>query len=418
MRIEPDQEGNWINQGRGDFDSFLAMASKDGSEPSLFAIYSGGMKTNRDTWCYSSSRRHLSENISRSISFFNSLDTEYTPESDERHFKWCGKTLEDLRKGRKYAFDEKKIRLANYRPFNHQWLYMDSRLNWSKYLTDRYFPDQQTENRVICLSAPGFRGNFSVLMSNALPSMHFGDMAGAQCFPLHVFDPRSSDGDAERLDFGSMTDGITDAGLKHFQAAHPSLALTKDDVFHYVYGLLHSEEYRDRFADNLSKQLPRVPIVKDSAHFRAFVDAGRVLSQLHCDFEAAELFPLVFSRGDTSLVPAADPDRFFRVERMKFAGKRPNVDKSTIVYNGNITVTGIPLEAYDYVVSGKPAIEWVMERQCIKMDEGTGITNDANLYAIETIGDPAYPLKLLQRVITVSIETMKVVRSLPALGEL
>ena len=103
---------------------------------------------------------------------------------------------------------------------------------------------------------------------------------------------------------------------------------------------------------------------------------------------------------------------------MKFAGKRPNLDKSTVIYNSNITITGIPLEAYDYVVNGKPALEWVMERQCVKTDPASGIVNDANRYAIETVGDPAYPLRLLQRVITVSLETMKIVRSLPSLGDL
>lgn len=210
-------------------------------------------------------------------------------------------------------------------------------------------------------------------------------------------------------------DGITNEGLVHFQAAYPEEAINKKDLFYYIYGLLHSEDYRARFADNLSKQLPRIPRVKTAADFWAFSKAGRVLAGLHVNYEQVEPYPVTFTRGDTSLAPPADPPRFYRVEQMKFAGKRPKLDKSTVIYNANITMSGIPLEAYDYVVNGKPALEWVMERQCVKTDKASGIVNDANRYAIETVGDPAYPLKLFQRVITVSLETMKIVRALPRL---
>lgn len=213
-------------------------------------------------------------------------------------------------------------------------------------------------------------------------------------------------------------DGITDEGLAHFQAAYPEEAISKKDLFYYIYGLLHSEDYRTRFADNLSKQLPRIPRVKTVADFRAFSEAGRALAGLHVNYEQVQPYPVTFTRGDTSLAPPDDLERFYRVEQMKFAGKRPNLDKSTVIYNGNITMTGIPLEAYEYVVNGKPALEWVMERQCIKTDKASGIVNDANRYAIETVGDPAYPLLLFQRIITVSLETMKIVKALPPLGNL
>lgn len=171
----------------------------------------------------------------------------------------------------------------------------------------------------------------------------------------------------------------------------------------------------DQLADNLSKQLPRIPAVKKASDFRAFVEAGRKLGDLHCDYEQVEPYPVTIAQGDLRLANIPDPERFYRVEQMKFAGKRPNLDKSTVVYNANITMTDIPLEAYDYVVNGKSALEWVMERQCVKTDKASGIVNDANRYAIETVGNPAYPLELFQRVITVSLETMKIVRGLPKL---
>lgn len=213
-------------------------------------------------------------------------------------------------------------------------------------------------------------------------------------------------------------DGITDEGLAHFQAAYPGEVIRKKDVFYYVYGLLHSEDYRTRFADNLTKQLPRIPRVKAAADFWHFSKAGRDLAALHVNYEQVEPFPVTISQGALALAHIPDPVKFYRVEKMKFAGKQGKHDKSTVIYNAHITMTGIPLAAYDYVVNGKPALEWVMERQCVKTDKASGIVNDANRYAIETVGDPAYPLLLFQRMITVSLETMKIVRALPPLGDL
>jgi len=172
---------------------------------------------------------------------------------------------------------------------------------------------------------------------------------------------------------------------------------------------------RTRYADNLSKQLPRLPLLKSAADFWAFVDAGTRLGDLHVNYETVDPWPVTIKEGDLRLANIADPVAFFRVEKMKFGGKRPNLDKTTVVYNPRITITNIPLEAYDYVVNGKSALDWVMERQCVKTDPASGIVSDANAYAIETVGDPRYPFDLFCRVITVSIETMKVVNSLPKL---
>ena len=183
-------------------------------------------------------------------------------------------------------------------------------------------------------------------------------------------------------------------------------------------GLFQSEEYRVRYADNLTKELPRIPRVKKVEDFRAFVDAGRRLGDLHVNYETVEPWPVTIRQGDLRTAVINDPEAFYRVTKMKFAGKRGAVDKATVIYNANITLQNIPLEAYDYVVNGKPALEWVMERQVVKTDTASGIVNDANRYAIETMNNPAYPLELFQRVITVSMETMKIVRSLPKLGEL
>lgn len=422
--VDLNDHGDWIGRRDDSFERYLPIgAKKDPNENPIFSVYSSGVKTNRDSWCYQSSKRDLKDNISKSISYFNSVSVGKALEGGDTAFKWCQKTLKDKEDGKSYKFDAEKVRIAQYRPFLHQWLYFDSRLNWSKYLTDRFLPTGASENRVIALPGVGARSGFSVFMTAELPDVQLMD--NGQCFPLYTY--KKADGvDGSQSIQGDLLanpasiiseqdEGITDGGLRFFQTAYPGERISKEDIFYYVYGLLHSEDYRDRFADNLSKELPRIPAVKKVFDFWAFVEAGRKLGDLHCDFEQVEPYPVDFTRGDTSLATPADPESFYRVDQMKFAGKRPNLDKTTVVYNANITMSGIPLEAYDYLVNGKPALEWVMERQCIKTDKKTGIVNDANRYAIETVGDPAYPLRLFQRVITVSLETMKIVRSLPKL---
>ena len=200
--------------------------------------------------------------------------------------------------------------------------------------------------------------------------------------------------------------------------------MTKEDLFYYIYGLLHSPDYRSRYADNLGKELPRIPAVKTYADFRAFSQAGRDLAHWHLNYETVACHPGV--AVEEVLAPAASQaptvaDRRYRVTKMKFAktkdpasGKNVN-DKTTVIYNEFITLKNIPLAAYDSIVNGKPALEWVMERQSVTTDKDSGITNDANLWATETMANPKYPLELFLRVVTVSLETVNIVNGLPKL---
>ena len=439
--ITPDEHGDWLGQRDRTFDTFLPIGDKGGdSEKVLFTNYSNGVKTQRDTWAYNSSPDALALNMNAMIGFYNQeanrFDAAYNKSnradreavvddfinSDSYKISWTHNTKQDVVKGKHHSFDASFLVQGLYRPFSAQWLYYCRDFNERVYQMPRIFPmGQVVKNRVIITT--GLSASYpSVSMSETLPDLNFME-AGAQCFPRYLYDEAaqaSDDGQADYLAETNATglkrrDALTDEGLAHFQAAYPDEAITKDDLFYYVYGLLHSEDYRARFADNLSKQLPRIPAVKQAKDFWAFVAAGRRLGDIHCDFEGQEPFPITIAQGALELAHIPDPERFYRVEKMKFGGKRPALDKSTVIYNGNITMTGIPLEAYDYVVNGKPALEWVMERQCVKTDKASGIVNDANRYAIETVGDPAYPLKLFQRVITVSLETMQIVRALPKL---
>ena len=207
-------------------------------------------------------------------------------------------------------------------------------------------------------------------------------------------------------------DGITDAGLKHFSDYYQEPNISKEDLFYYIYGLLHSEEYKTKYADNLSKELPRIPRVKQLADFWAFSQAGRNLAHWHLDYESVAMYAVGFNISLDSL----KPDDFY-VTQMKFAkGKNgEKYDKTSVIYNSKITITNIPLQAYDYIVNGKSAIEWVMERQAVSTHKDSGIINDANDWANETMNNPRYPLELLLRVITVSLETLKIVNALPKL---
>jgi predicted helicase len=441
--ITPDEHGDWLNQRDDSFDAFIVLGDKKGDDAKLFENFSQGILTARDSWAYNPSRIAVAANMEAMIRFYGEelkrFNATYPTadrkvreaavdgfvDTDASKISWSGNLKADLAKAKHIRFQDDRVFPSEYRPFTSQWLYYDRALNERVYQMPRIFSDHKSENRIICVSGVAAR-DFSALMSRTISSYDFVEKG--QCFPRYLYAGEAvvtENGEGDLLNAGGASgsevqrrDALTDEGLVHFQAAYPGEIITKDDLFYYVYGLLHSEDYRARYADNLSKELPRIPAVKKAADFWAFVEAGRKLGDLHCDYEKAALYSVTIAQGDLRLANIPDPESFYRVEQMKFAGKRPNLDKTTVIYNANITMTGIPLDAYDYVVNGKPALEWVMERQCVKTDKASGIVNDANRYATETVGDPAYPLKLFQRVITVSLETIKIVRSLPPLGDL
>lgn len=436
IRIEPDEHGDWLNQRDASFDQFIKIGDKkDKTADTLFETYSAGVKTQRDAWCYNRSRTDLERNIAAMIDTYNAervkaRDAQESGQpapkllTDPRQISWSAGLQTALERGRPLDLDSGVVVQSIYRPFGKEWLFYSAELNERRYQMPRLFPDADSPNRVIAMSSPGARGSVSALMTDCIPSLHAADMSGSQCFPLHIYDAEDTgpDGLFSKAEHVTYRDCITDVGLRHFEISYPDDIITKEDIFYYTYGLLHSEEYRERYADNLTKELPRIPCVKKAEDFRAFVQAGCDLAELHVGYESVEPYPVTYKQGHPNTWVFGNAETFYRVTKMKFGGKRPNVDRSTVIYNANITMQNIPLEAYEYVVNGKPALEWVMERQAVlkdsynpKTNKGSDIVNDANRYAVETVGNPAYPLELFQRVITVSLETMKIVRSLPAL---
>lgn len=439
--IEPNEHGDWLAQRDDSFNQFVAIADKDGIEPiKLFENFSQGVLTSRDAWCYNSSVAEVETSIGRTIATYDAERARYraTPKpvfentkqremfvdsfvtSDTTRISWSRALKAALAREKDIAFHESHVVPSLYRPFQMQWGYFDRQLNEMVYQMPRLFPVGGGDNLVIAASGTG-AASFSCLMTKAVPS--FDMISKAQGFPLYLYE--AAEPQPENDLYGdappsppAQRHAITEEGLTLFRSTYDDEQIEREDIFYYIYGLFHSPDYRSRFGDNLSKQLPRIPFVKGSEAFRAFVKAGRDLADLHVDFEGADPYPIQIKEGDLRLANIPDPVAYYRVEKMKFAGKRGAVDKTTVVYNPRITIENIPLEAYEYVVNGKPALEWVMERQCVKTDASSGIVNDANRYANETVGDSAYPLKLFQRVITVSLQTMKIVRSLPPLGNL
>lgn len=438
--IVPDVHGDWLKQRDEGFSNFLAMASDNAANGApLFASYSSGVKTNRDPWVFNFSRQALKERMASMIAFYNSEVERYRkacngksksqwPEVDSflnrdaAKMSWTREVKQDLGRHNKRAFRPEGIVPASYRPFTRQWLYFDRHFNNCVYQMPRFFPSASAKNLVIGVSASASRSGYSVLIADSVPSLHTTDMVGSQYFPLYVYEEQEDEAEETGLQRGLAfaardkavrRDGITDEGLVHFKAAYPGENISKEDVFYYVYGLLHSPEYRERYADNLGKELPRIPCVKPAASFWVFSQAGRQLAELHINYETVAMYPATIDTGGKSLKAAE-----YRVEKMRFGKNDEGKDRTVIHYNERIRVTGIPPAAYDYVVNGKPAIEWVMERQALRTDADSGIVNDPNAYATETMKNPRYPLELLLRVVTVSLETTKIVGALPMLGEL
>jgi predicted helicase len=438
--ITPDAHGDWLKQRDDSFGRFIAIGSKTGDEPALFDTFSLGVVTNRDAWCYNFSRHGLAENMTQMIEFFNSESRRFAKahkgatkqekdaaldgfiKTDTTRISWTRGLKQQLVKGKTYEFDPTCIVKSTYRPFLTQWLYFHRDLNEMVLQMPKFFPDARSPNVVIGVSASESRSQWSVFISNKIAALHATDMVGSQYFPLYIYEKpeeeTDEDGSQRGLGFGSegaatRRDGITDEGLRRFRVAYTGEKVSKEDIFYYVYGLLHSPEYRERYADNLGKELPRIPCVPGAVNFWAFSRAGRALAEQHLNFETAPIYPATIDGGGKPL-KGAD----YRVERMRFGKIGKDKDRTTVLYNERITIKGVPLAAYDYVVNGKPAIEWVMERVAVSTHDASGIVNDPNAYATETMKNPRYPLELLLRVVTVSVETMKIVGALPALGEL
>lgn len=420
--IIPNDSGDWINQRNEIFDSFMRLGNKKESEN--FAIfeerYSRGIVTGRDAWCYNFSKNALKTNMTSMIKVYNQERERWHKNGkgdfiqdfvtmDAKKISWTGTLLNYANKDKEFTFSEASIRCGLYRPFTRNNVYFDRYLNEANYHMPSIFPTAESRNLVIGVLGIGSKKDFSVLMTDTLPCLDFLDKS--QCFPLYWYeeDPTKAQRqlfDANNDDRYTRRDGISDKALAMFRDRYRDYSITKEEVFYYIYGVLSSPEYREKFGDDVKKVLARVPFAKD---FRIFSEAGRKLGNLHVNYENVKAWPVKLI--ETPLSPGTK-DKMHRVEKMRII--ESNGEK-IIRYNENITITEIPSETWEYIVNGKSALEWIIERYQDSTDKNSGLRNDCNTWGIEH-SNPRYVLDLIESVIRVSVESVKIMKSLPELG--
>jgi len=426
--ITPNAAGDWINQRGEELDTFQPIGSK--TPGAIFGVYSGGVKTNRDAWVYNFNKTALTETVERMVSFYNAEVTRYEAaanpkppvdgfiNTDSTKFSWNRADKANIARGRTYQARAEALRTSAYRPFTRQHVWFDPELNDMVYRVPAMFPTAGHENYGFVLTDAGSHFEFCAIATDLLPNLHLLDTG--KFFARYTYEAVDSGAAQGALDFGTgegdvidgyrRLDNITDETLTAYRTWYGA-DVTKDGIFAFVYGLLHSPDYRARFAADLKRSLPRIPRV-EAVDFAAFSEAGQRLLDLHIDYEDVEPWPLTVT-GDEP--PAdADPYAWFRVEKLKWGGGARDKDRSRIVYNPRVTITGIPDEAHGYLLGSRTALEWIIDRYQIKTDKPSGIVNDPNDYARE-VGNPRYILDLIAKVTRVSVDTVEIVKALPPL---
>ena len=405
IRIYPDEDHHWLNDGtEDDYSSLIAMGDKTakGSEndpEAMFATFSLGVNSNRDPWVFNFSATELLTNVKRTTAFYNNqvltldpsvrklahLDVEGVLPTPGSEISWSEGLKLKLLGRRKAKVKLENIRRCFFRPFTATNIYFDAYFNERRYLIPQFVPDTnaESENRIIVYKTGQDMANFAIATTNIPAGQTQG---GSQNFPFFVYE---ADGTNRR-------ENITDWALAEFRTHYSDKKITKWDIFHATYAVLHHPEYRTRYAANLKRELPRIPFPPD---FHAFAAAGKRLMELHIDYEKQPGYPLEQIESPTAEVS-------FRVERMKLSK-----DKSELRYNDFLTLRGIPAAAFDYRLGNRSALEWVIDQYQVSTDKRSGIVNDPN-----RDDDPHYILRLVGQVITVSLETQQIIAALPTLN--
>ena len=406
--ITPNEENDWLNQRDGLFDTFIPIGDKDNKDGKTIFVscYSCGVKTNRDSWVYNFSESVLTRNISSMIDFYNGqiqalrTNPEQKFDFDSTKISWSDTLKQRAAKGLPLKFESSLIATAMYRPFCKQAFYYYKPVLERTYQLPRIFPTPQTKNLVICVSGVGVTKDFSVIITDMIPDLEL--IGKSQCFPLYYYEEVQTD-ELNLYDHAEgqyiRHNGISDFALNRARELNPKI--TREDVFYYVYGVLHNQTYRKRFSADLKKKLPHIPFPDEYKVFKAYCKAGRELASLHLNYETGPFCKTV-------IVSGCEHGKY-RVQKMRFISKD---DKRTIIFNEFIRIENIPLVAYDYVINGKSAIEWVMERYSITTNSDSGILNDPNQWS----ENPRYIFDLLLRIIQMSIDTVQIVTKLPEMN--
>lgn len=434
--LQPNEHGDWIRLRNDAFDSFIPLEPEkkfDLRTQTFFNTNVIGVSTNRDAWVYNFSKNAVTSNMQRMIAFYNEqqkafalakqknskLNVEEFIDTDETQISWTVNLKKDLEKGVNHCFRGSELKISLYRPFTKENLYFDKPFIERPGLSSQLFPNPELENLVINVTGSGASKPFSLLISSSITNLD--SIEKGQCFPLYYYEERKKQTlslfDDNSKGYYIRRDGVSDFILERAKKQYGK-NVAKEDIFYYVYGFLHSPEYRETFAADLRKMLPRLPLVDDVRDFWAFSKAGRKLAELHLNYENVPDSPEVLVMYNT--IPQKELEKAmqsgkvndinYRVEKMRFPKKDR---KDTIIYNSQITIENIPAEAYEYIINGKSAIEWIMECYRIKKDDKkSGIKNDPNDWSAE-VGNPRYILDLLLSVINVSVQTVEIVKGLP-----
>ena len=407
-QITPDNRHTWLTEGlHAEFDTFIPMGTmkarraKKEAIDVIFQTYSLGVSTNRDAWVCNFNHNTLTDNMHKIIETYNdqvfkwqrslSRDTEVDDFviSDGTKIKWSSTLKRHMVSGHITEFAESKIRQTIYRPFTKTKLFFDKILIDRPSLSSFIFPTPETEseNRVICVPSKGGRTDFWCYLTNVIPNLTITSIDGNQCFPFYTYDE----------DGTNRQENITDWALTEFQTHYSDDTITKWDIFHYTYALLHHPDYREKYQANLKRDLPHIPFTQD---FWGFAKAGAALADLHVNYESVPKYEKL-QLQETSTLPRIN----WQVEKMRFSK-----DKTQIHYNDYFTLVGIPPEAFDYRLGSRSAVEWIVDQYRVKIDKRSGIRNDPN-----RSDAPQYIVDLIGRIITVSLRTVEIVNNLPPL---
>ena len=403
-QVTIDAKHTWLTEGlHAEFDTFIPMGTKAAKAEKgiavgvIFNIYSNGVKTNRDAWTYNFDRNTLLRNVQGMIETYNTEVARWAQQAnrhtnvdafvvyDDTKIKWSESLKRNLQKGKPTDFSQERVRPSLYRPFTKSNLYFDRMLTERVYVFPSIFPTPETEieNRVICVRGIGSNKPFHALMVDVIPCLGILDVN--QCFPFYTYD---EDGTNRR-------ENITDWALAAFRTHYRDDAITKWDIFHYTYGLLHHPDYSETYQANLRRDLPHIPFAED---FWGFAQAGAQLAALHVHYESQPPYAKL-QRMETPGMPIE-----WRVEKMKLSK-----DKTQLKYNDFLTLEGIPAETYNYRLGTRSALEWIVDQYRVKTDRRSGIVNNPN-----RLEPPRYIVDLIGRVINVSLKTVEIVKNLPS----
>ena len=404
QELTPNKKNAWLTEGlEEDFETFAPMGSKaakagkDGG--TIFKSYSTGVNTARDQWVHNFDFANLENEMQMLIEFYNSevhrwesgdrkMSIDEFVSYNDRKIKWDGTLKSRLRKGQYTNFDDSKIRVTLYRPFCKQWLYFDDLLNNSRYLIPRYLPTKEVSNRVIVVSDVAHRTPFSVLMTDCIPNNHVGSTSDLfQCFPLYTYDTIGE----------TRFDNVTSFALEQARELYGA-TVTREEIFYATYAVLHHPAYRAKYAENLKRELPRLPLCVAPLDFAEYARIGRALGDLHVAYEQAA--PFAFTVQDTT--PQGQTFSF-RVEKMRF-----NPSRSALRVNDCITLSGFTPEMFEYRLGNRSALDWLVESYRVKTDKRSGLVSDPN-----RPDEPNFILDLIARVATVSLETQRLIGELP-----